>query len=86
MNHHTEVDISDLADQWRIRARQFMREAERSRASAELVRLTATAATLEWAASDLEWVARSPKVPKPPGSDAPSGASVSEHQSTSADG
>lgn len=79
MNHHTEVDISDLADQWRIRARQFMREAERSRASAELVRLTATAATLEWAASDLEWVARGPGLPKPPGPNSPSDANLSEH-------
>ena len=79
MNHHTQVDISDLADQWRIRARQFMREAERSRASAELVRLTATAATLEWAASDLECVARSPRLPAPPDSSPPSGASLSDH-------
>jgi hypothetical protein len=79
MNHHSEVDLDELADQWRARAKKFMQEAERGRGPAETIRLTAMASTLEWAASDLAWVTRSPRPPSPSNSNPPSGARTSEH-------
>jgi hypothetical protein len=59
MTECNEREIVTLIDQWRVRAKNFMAEAEQARRSLEIVRLTALASTLDWAAMDLSCLVRS---------------------------
>jgi hypothetical protein len=73
MSKSIHGELSALGERWRVRARTFMEEAERSRRSAEVVGLTAMASTLEWAAGDLSFYADSQRSAIPLRSAAPGG-------------